>query len=64
MRSVIIISLLSGLAYGAVYTDPAQLNGKTYDYVVVGGGTAGNVVAARLAEVAKYKVLVIEAGIS
>ena len=35
----------------------------TYDYVVVGGGTAGNAIAARLAlDPANYSVAVIEAG--
>lgn len=33
----------------------------TYDYVVVGGGTAGITIAARLAE-HKYRVALIEAG--
>jgi len=34
----------------------------TYDYIVVGGGTAGLVVATRLAEDASKSVAVIEAG--
>ncbi|KJR90062.1 glucose-methanol-choline (gmc) oxidoreductase [Sporothrix schenckii 1099-18] len=38
-------------------------NGDHFDFVVVGGGTAGNVVAGRLAENPKAKILVIEAGI-
>ena len=34
----------------------------TYDYVIVGGGTAGLAMAARLAEAKKWSVAVIEAG--
>jgi len=33
-----------------------------FDFIVVGGGTAGNVVAGRLAESPNIKILVIEAG--
>jgi choline dehydrogenase len=36
---------------------------ETYDYVVVGGGTAGNAVAYRLAE-AGHNVAVVEAGLN
>lgn len=35
---------------------------KTYDYVVVGGGSAGGIVAARLAEDRETTVLIIESG--
>ncbi|KAK7746708.1 hypothetical protein SLS53_001895 [Cytospora paraplurivora] len=37
---------------------------KKFDFIVVGGGTAGCVVAGRLAENPKVNVLVIEAGIA
>ncbi|KAK7683857.1 hypothetical protein QCA50_013235 [Cerrena zonata] len=46
----------------AITTQASDISGKSFDYVVVGGGTAGLVVAARLAEDATKKVVVLEAG--
>ena len=34
----------------------------TWDYVIVGGGSAGSALAARLTEDASTRVLVLEAG--
>ncbi|KAK4233202.1 hypothetical protein C8A03DRAFT_39111 [Achaetomium macrosporum] len=39
-------------------------NNSEFDFIVVGGGTAGCVVAGRLAENPEVKILVIEAGVS
>ncbi|OAV90823.1 hypothetical protein PTTG_02176 [Puccinia triticina 1-1 BBBD Race 1] len=41
----------------------AALKRKTYDYVIVGAGTAGMTIAARLAEDPNVRVAVVEAGI-
>ncbi|KAJ7461927.1 hypothetical protein FB451DRAFT_475524 [Mycena latifolia] len=43
-------------------TDPTQLSGKTFDFIIVGGGTAGLALAGRLAEWTNITVAVIEAG--
>ncbi|KAI1928466.1 hypothetical protein LOZ65_001959 [Ophidiomyces ophidiicola] len=38
-------------------------NGAHFDFIVIGGGTAGNVVAGRLAENPDVNILVVEAGV-
>lgn len=66
MRATYLISALLGrTALGAaLYSNSFGVPGTnaSYDYVVVGGGTAGLTIAARLAEDPDVSVAVIEAG--
>lgn len=43
-------------------TNNMEKASNDYDFIIIGGGTSGLVVASRLAEDAQTKVLVLEAG--
>jgi len=56
-----VFSLPRGVERSTLLTKPSDVE-KTYDYVIIGGGTSGLTVADRLTEDNRTKVLVIEYG--
>ncbi|KAF2717782.1 GMC oxidoreductase [Polychaeton citri CBS 116435] len=59
-RCLILLSWLLGCAYGQSVPTPKYRS--SYDYIVLGGGTSGLVVANRLSEDPTISVAVVEAG--
>ena len=61
LKSSILLSVLCPVALAAIWQNPSELPSKTYDYIIVGSGPGGLIMADRLTEQGK-KVIVLERG--